>query len=105
MGLNLQHHPNYYLILCSVRWIPLSSGGQIYDSSEADRFLGSPLSRGYRLFIHDPNSDDNIQHIGDTPKYGTPLYLSKWFVEADLKIAMSSIVPAYYCKESQVKNT
>ncbi|MHA2372683.1 MAG: lactate racemase domain-containing protein [Candidatus Thorarchaeota archaeon] len=77
----------------NVAIIVTSSGGQIYDSSEADRFLGSPLSRGYRLFIHDPNSDDNIQHIGDTPKYGTPLYLSKWFVEADLKIAMSSIVP------------
>ncbi|MHA2377022.1 MAG: lactate racemase domain-containing protein, partial [Candidatus Thorarchaeota archaeon] len=45
----------------NVAIIVTSSGGQIYDSSEADRFLGSPLSRGYRLFIHDPNSDDNIQ--------------------------------------------
>ena len=77
----------------SVAIIVTSRGGQIYDSSEVDKFLGRPLSRGYRLFIHDPKRDDNIQHVGDTPTHGTPLSLSKWFVEADLKIALSSIVP------------
>ncbi|MHA2360652.1 MAG: lactate racemase domain-containing protein [Candidatus Thorarchaeota archaeon] len=77
----------------NVAIIVTSSGGQIYDSSEVDRFLGSPVSRGYRLFIHDPNNDAYIQYVGDTPTHGTPLFLSKWFVEADLKIALSSIVP------------
>ena len=45
------------------------------------------------MFIHGPNRDDNIQYVGDTPTHGTPLSLGKWFVEADLKIALSSIIP------------
>jgi nickel-dependent lactate racemase len=52
--------------------------------------FGQDLVDNYRIYNHSPF--ENLVDVGKS-KAGTPIQTNRWFMEADLKIAMGSIVP------------
>ena len=60
---------------------------------DVNRLLDDPVSRGYRLLLHDPTDGSRLRRVGETPTSRTPLEVNKSFLEADYKIALSSIRP------------
>ncbi len=60
---------------------------------EVNRLLDDPVSRGYQLLLHDPADGSRLREVGKTPTFRTPLEVNKSFLEADYRVALSSIRP------------
>lgn len=59
-------------------------------STEIDKLLGFPESRGHSLVLHSPNSKD-LKLVGETPSHSTPVVVNERFLCADMKIGLGGI--------------
>lgn len=55
--------------------------------------LGDHIWNSVEIHNHYPN--DNLEHLG-TSSRGTPIYINKLFMDAEVKIGVGCIVPHYY---------
>ena len=60
---------------------------------EVNDLLGNPEARGHMLVLHRPEKEADLNHIGETPSYSTPVYVNEAFLCADLKIGLGEIRP------------
>ncbi len=61
---------------------------------EAIQLLGENIAKNYRWVSHDADSDDLV-YVGKTTR-GTPIYINRLYMEADLKILIGDIMLHYY---------
>lgn len=61
---------------------------------EAVELLGEEIAEKFRVISHDCRAEDNVR-VGKT-KYGTEVYLNRFFAEADIKILTGDIGLHYY---------
>ncbi len=71
---------------------PVDSEQRI-TSTEIDDLLGSPESRGHSLVLHNPSSKEDLNLVGETPSYSTPVLVNERFLCTDLKIGLGEIRP------------
>jgi nickel-dependent lactate racemase len=67
--------------------------GERVMKDEIDDLLGNPEARGPMLVLHRPEKEADLNHIGETPRYSTPVYINEAFLCADLKIGLGEIRP------------
>ncbi|MCZ7571329.1 MAG: nickel-dependent lactate racemase [Ardenticatenaceae bacterium] len=58
--------------------------------SELVMKLGEPIVRNYAIFQNQPH--ENREYLGETRR-GTPIYINCFYLQADLRISVGSIVP------------
>ncbi|MFW9890720.1 MAG: lactate racemase domain-containing protein [Candidatus Thorarchaeota archaeon] len=66
---------------------------QRISSNEIDEMLGSPESRGHSLVLHNPNSNEMLNLVGETPSNSTPVFVNERFLCTDVKIGLGQIRP------------
>ena len=62
------------------------------DPSEFPAILPQDVLSRYRVVSHDSERDDDLTFLGDTSR-GTPVWINRGYVEADLKIVVGTIEP------------
>jgi nickel-dependent lactate racemase len=62
-----------------------------FTGCDVDLLLGEPSARGYQVLIHNPNDNESLCYIGDTPNHSTPIFINRMFAEADLTIGLGTI--------------
>ena len=67
--------------------------GERVVKDEVDALLGNPEARGHMLVLHRPENEADLNHIGETPRYSTPVYINEAFLCTDLKIGLGEIRP------------
>ena len=67
--------------------------GERVVKDEVDDLLGNPEARGHMLVLHRPENEADLNHIGETPRYSTPVYINEAFLCTDLKIGLGEIRP------------
>ncbi|MFX1602460.1 MAG: lactate racemase domain-containing protein [Promethearchaeota archaeon] len=66
------------------------------DPAKWDASLGAPMSKGHSLIVHDSLRASQLEEIGTTPTYSTPVLLNQRFVGADFKIGLGNILPSLF---------
>lgn len=59
---------------------------------EFDRVLPAAVFKRYRVVSHDAEDSDNLVYLGKTRR-GTPVWINRHFVQADLRIVVGNIEP------------
>lgn len=63
--------------------------------SDLDALLGTDLLSRIHCYGHDPRKDTDLAFLGTT-SFGTPVYINRNVLEADVKILTGRIVPHYF---------
>jgi nickel-dependent lactate racemase len=62
------------------------------DPAEVPAIMPAEILNRFRVVSHDSERDDNLVFLGDTSR-GSPVWVNRGFVEADLKIVVGTIEP------------
>ena len=55
--------------------------------------LGSPIEESYPFYVHNIETSSNLDYLGNTPTYNTPIFVNKIFTRADFRIGIGDIRP------------
>ncbi|NMC46496.1 MAG: nickel-dependent lactate racemase [Chloroflexi bacterium] len=64
-------------------------------SSELDSFIPSEITSAYRILSHDCDDAAQLVELGNTTQ-GTPVFINKAFMAADIRITLGNIEPHHF---------
>ena len=65
------------------------------SADELDGFLGTEVTRDYRVINHDGFDKDCLRYTGDTPE-GIPVWLNRHWLDSDVRITTGFVEPHFF---------
>ena len=69
------------------------NNGQNIEIQILDKMLGNLVEQDYSFHIHNQMASKNLDNLGNTPTYNTPILLNQNYVRADFGIGIGEIRP------------